>query len=118
MRINRMAQQRVAIADLGRGLMRACEEHQRRSVGIECFLPACRADAPAVARTQPDEPFSRRRQIVPARLRELEELRRDLDANDVATDIVLVGLAAARAEPTCPRFERARLQRLAEQVAL
>ena len=113
-----MGKQRLAITNLGGRLVGPRQIDRWRAVGVERFLPARGADAPAIPWLQAREARPRGRQVVAARLREREERAGDQDTHDVTADVVVVGLAAARTKPTGAWLEGAWLERLAQEIAL
>ena len=66
--------------DLERRLVRGRQHDARRGAGFECFLPALRTQAPAVARLEPRkaELGTRGRQVVAARIARRRGTRRSL----------------------------------------
>src|SRR5580693_147875 len=91
----------------------------RRLAGIERLLPACRAQAPAIARLQTGKAgrWSRARQIVAGRPRKREEPGIDLRADGVHAEILGSGLAAAGPIESGQGFRAAFGERFAENVA-
>jgi len=69
--------------------VRCTEDDARGGIGFERFLPSGGAQAPAVAglETWESKVRKRRREIIAARLREGQELGRDLDADGVKADM-------------------------------
>src|SRR5690606_3593331 len=104
--------------DVERPAVRALQPHARRHPVLIRLEPTRGTQAPAVARLQSRklELGARRRQIVAAETRELEELFRHLDANRVRADILGARVAAAVAEEARSRPLAACLERLAEHV--
>jgi hypothetical protein len=102
-----------------RAFMGRAQHHARRLAGLECFLPARRAQAPAVAGLEAGKAIFRHRgrEIVAARFGEFEKLRRRDDTDGVTADVVDPGVAAAVPVETGQRRQRAGLDRLAEHVA-
>src|SRR5689334_12566042 len=103
------------------GRLMGCRQHDaRRGAGIERLLPAIRAQAPAIAALEPGEFVfrARGREVVAAGTGEREEFRRHLDADRVYADVLRARLAASGAEEPGPRFQRADLNGVAENVAL
>jgi hypothetical protein len=90
----------------------------RRVAGNEGFLPARRAQAPAVARLQPGKSKfgTRRGQVIAARLREHEELRGHDRAYCVRPAILRSGIAAAVAKEAGQGPGRAGRERAAQHV--
>ena len=113
-----MLEQCGALDEVGGALVRGGEDHPRSAAGRVSFLPARRAEAPAVAGVQAGEARLGRREIVAAPLREREELRGHLGAHGVAPAVLVVGLAAARAEVAGHRSGRAALEWLREDAEL
>ena len=94
------------------------EHHVRRGARFERFDPAVGAKAPLVVRLQAGEPEGRlrRREVVAGCLAERQELGRDARADDVDTEVVAAGVAAAVAIEPRQRVERAGDQLAAEHV--
>jgi len=94
-------------------------EHDLRcGVGVQRLLPACRAQAPAIARLQPGETVFRhgRGQVVAPGLGEGQELGRHDGANRVQAHVLAAGIAAAITIEAGQRGEGAGLQRSAQHV--
>src|ERR1700733_15535476 len=98
--------------------MRRGEPDARRVPGVESVLPACRAEAPAIARPQPLEAELRNRcrQIVARRLRKREKFGVDPRAHGMHADILRPGVAAPVAIEAGQRLGAAFAERLAEDI--
>lgn len=105
--------------DLQRCLIRAFENDRRCDAGLQRLLPAQCAQAPLIARFHPGEVQlgPRRAEIVAALLAERQKRCAHHHADHVAADILRAGLAAAVAEETGQRLERAGNQRFAEDIS-
>src|SRR5262249_11591363 len=102
-----------------RALVGGAQHHARRLLGLDRFLPARRAQAPAVAGLEAGKAVGRQRcrEIVAARLGKFEKLGGRQHAHRVAADVVHAGVAAAIAIEPRHRAQRARRDRIAEDVA-
>src|SRR5690606_37941753 len=110
--------QEIERHDLERALVRAFQDHARRHAVLVRLEPTGGAKAPAVARLQARETVlgHRRREVVAAEARELEELPRDPDADRMRAEILVARVAAAVAEEAGTGTLAAGLERLAEDV--
>src|SRR5579871_753144 len=99
--------------------MRGAQDDPRGAAGLERLLPAGSAQTPPVSGREPGKADfrHRRRQIIAARPRELEERVRHDRADGVAAEVLPAGVAAPVAEEARHRFDRADLEALAEDVA-
>src|SRR5579883_544407 len=106
-------------AVLERSGMGGSQHHPWRPSRFERFLPAGRAQAPAIAGLEAGKAIGGHggRQVVAAGFREGEELSGHHRTDRVAADVLAGRVAAPVAEESRERFERARLERLAEDVA-
>ena len=99
----------------------SCREHHAwRGARLECLLPTRRTKAPTIAWVEPRKSKlrTRRRKVVAARFGESQELCGYFDTHGVNADIFRTSFAAAGAEKTGRRVERANLDWLTEDVAL
>src|SRR5262249_47170915 len=98
--------------------MGGVENDARRGPGSQSLLQPIADQAPPVARLQPGkaELRARRREVVAHALGELEEGRRHLRTHHMAAAVLVSGRATAIAIETGSRIDRARRQRLAEDV--
>src|SRR5712691_7988591 len=117
--IDRVFLQQIERHDFEGRFMRRGEPHPGCAAGLESFLPALGAQAPAVARLQPGKTGGRdrRRQIVAGGARKRQELGIDPGADGVETDILGAGLAAACPVEPGQRFRAALAELLAENIA-
>lgn len=106
--------------DLERALMRSLQDHAWRYTGIMGLLPSRRAEAPAIARSEPCKPRRgmRRHQVVSPAAAVLEKFSGDPGADDVGTDILQSGAAATVPVESGHWVFATRQQRLAEDVQL
>src|SRR5579872_4934588 len=100
-------------------LLRGAQHHAWRRTSIQRFLPARRAQAPAIARLQTIEAVLRVRggQVVAGGFAECKEFDGHHDADRMAAEIFGAGVATAVAEKAGHRFGRADVERTAEYVA-
>src|SRR6516164_1718081 len=105
-----------AIAE--RAFVRRAQDHSGRLPGLECFLPAGRAQAPAVAGLQSCEAEFRhwRGKVVPAPLGEFEKLIRHDGADGVAAEVLGACVAAAVTEKAGEGLHRTLFELPAEDV--
>src|SRR5579859_5812970 len=106
-------------AVIQRALLGRAQHDAGRGVGIQRFLPARRAKAPAVSRLQSRKAELRmwRGQVVAGGLAEGEELSSHDSADRVAAVVLIAGVAAAVAEEAGHRAGGADIQDPAENVA-
>ena len=102
-----------------RTLVGGPQHHARRLAGLECLLPARRAQAPTIAGLQARkaELGDRSREIVAAGFREREKPCGHDHTDRVAADIFAARVAAPVAEEAGHGLQRADLQPLAEHIA-
>src|SRR5216683_4640183 len=117
--VDRVFLQQIERHDFEGRFMRRGESHPGCAAGLESFLPALGAQAPAVARLQPGEPGGRdrRRQIVAGSARKRQEFGIDPGADGMEADILGTGLAAAGPVEPGQRFCAAFGELLAENIA-
>ena len=108
----------VERGELERERMRRLQHDRRRDAVVERFLPAARAEAPTVARAEAAEAELRtgRREVVPHRGAEGEELLGHDGAHRVDADILAAGPAGPVAPEPGHGIEAARLERPTEDV--
>src|SRR5690606_20625305 len=96
------------------------EVHRRRRARVEGLEPPVRADAPAISRSQAFEAElgARAHQVVAHWLLMREELRGDPRAHRMASEIDVVIAAASVEVETGHRIVAARLELVAEHVAI
>ena len=93
--------------------------HDRRRVAfLECFTPAKRAKAPAIARLEAGKTVLRHRrgEVIAASARERQEFARHPDADQVRPQVGLVGVAATVTKIPGQRVEGAGRQIGAKDV--
>jgi hypothetical protein len=102
-----------------RTLVGGPQHHARRLAGLECLLPARRAQAPAITGLQARKAKlgDRGREIVAAGFREREKPCCHDRTDRMATDIVAARVAAPVAKEAGHGLQRADLQPLAEHIA-
>ena len=102
-----------------RRLVGGAQDHARWVSGFEGFLPALRAQAPAIAgfETGKTDLRYRRRQIVAARFGESEKGVGYHHANRMAAHVLTAGVAAAVPVKARHRLDRAKFKRFAEDIA-
>jgi hypothetical protein len=98
--------------------VRSPQDYAGRLARLERFLPARRTQAPAVAGPQPGkaEFWHRRRKIVAAGFRKLEELSSHDGADGVATDVFSTRIAAPVSEEPRQRLHRAIFESVAKNI--
>jgi len=104
--------------DLEGGFVGGGQHHLRSLSGLPCLLPARGAEAPAITGFEPRESELRpgRREVVPTRPAELQELRGHDGANGVDPQIFGTGFAAPVPEEPGERVVAARFQIGAEDI--
>ena len=98
--------------------MRSPQDHAGRLARLERFLPACRAQAPTVARSQAGkaELWRRRRKIIAAGLGKLEELSSHDGADGMTTDVFSTRIAASVSEEPRQGLHRAVFESVAQDI--
>ena len=106
------------IDEFERRFMRGFQDHVGRASGLERFLPAGGAKAPAVARFQSRKLIlgMRRREIVAARFRVFEKRLGHPDADHMHAVIAFARPAATVAEPAGERIDGTGEQGSAEDI--
>lgn len=98
--------------------MRRGEHHERRFSRFFCFLPTPSTQTPAITRLEPRKTVlrHRRRQVIPAALRERQEISRHNRAYRVRTDVFSPGITTTVAEKPRHRSLRTYRQRTTENI--
>ncbi len=94
------------------------QDHAGRAARLQCFAPAGRTQAPAVAGLEPRkaELGHRRRKIIAARFGKLEKLGSHDGADRVAADVFSIGVAATVTKEPRLGLHRADVEPVAEDI--
>ena len=98
--------------------MSSPQHHAGRATRLQCFAPAGRAQAPAVAGPEAGkaELGQGRRKIIAARIGKLEKLGSNNDTHRVASDVFSIGVAATVAKEPRLGLHRADVEPVAEDI--
>ena len=96
----------------------SAQDHAKRAARLQCFAPAGRTQAPAVAGPQAGkaELGHRRRKIIAAGFGKLEKLGSHNGADRVAADVFSIGVAATMTKEPRLGINRADVEPIAEDI--
>ena len=94
------------------------QDHAGRATRLQCFAPAGRAQAPAVAGPEAGkaELGQGRRKIIAARIGKLEKLGRNDDTHRVASDVFSIGVTATVTKEPRLGLHRADAEPVAQDI--